>query len=51
MSETRISREEIKGITRDRRNERADATEVNKAKATAGKGDCDNGSCEWQAEQ
>lgn len=49
MSETRISREEIKDITRNRRNERADATEVNKAKA--GKGDCENGSCEWQAEQ
>lgn len=47
MSETRISREEIKGITRDRRNERADAAEGNKC-GSDGKCDCENGACEWQ---
>lgn len=47
MSETRINREEIKGITRDRRNERADAAETNKGGEKACDGNCENGACEW----
>ena len=47
MSEIRINREEIKSITRDRRNERADAADTNKSGKKACDGKCENGACEW----
>lgn len=48
MSETRISREEIKGIAEQRRCERADAADKNEGGA---KGcHCEDGACEWTDE-
>ena len=50
MSGTRISREEIKGIAEQRKNERADAADINNEGAEDFiKCDCD-GSCEWHDE-
>jgi len=48
MTETRISREEIKGISESRREERADAADTN----DGGKGckECDGNACEWHDE-
>lgn len=45
MSETRIRREEIKGIAEQRKCERADAADINEG--GAGVCECEDGSCEW----
>jgi hypothetical protein len=45
MSETRIRREEIKGIAEQRKCERADAADINEG--GSGACNCDDGSCEW----
>jgi len=49
MSETRINRDEIKGIARERREERADAADFNN-EGGAGCKDCDGNACEWHDE-
>lgn len=46
MSDTRISREEIKSIARDRKNERADTADTNEGKVS-GCSNCENGKCNW----
>ena len=46
MAETSISREEIKGIAESRREERADAADINK-EGGAGCKECDGNACEW----
>lgn len=46
MSDTRIKREEIKAISDERKNERADAADINEGGAGACDCDCD-GACEW----
>lgn len=50
MSETRISREEIKGIAEQRKNERADAADINTGGAGCKDCDCADGSCDWHDE-
>ena len=45
MSDTRISREEIKGIARERREQRADAADSNDG--GSGAFTCESDACEW----
>ena len=48
MSDTRIKREEIKAMSEQRRNERADAADDNIG--AAGGCDCEDDACEWHDE-
>jgi len=45
MSDTRISRDEIKGIARERREQRADAVDFNDG--GSGACTCEGDTCEW----
>lgn len=49
MSETRISRDEIKGIAQDRKNERADNNDINESNP-CDSCDCKDGACKWRDE-
>jgi len=49
MTETRIRREEIKGIADERKCERADAADINEGGAEDFC-NCEDGACEWHDE-
>lgn len=46
MAETRIKREEIKGIGKSRRDERADAADINEKGGSECK-ECEGNACKW----
>lgn len=52
MTDTRIRREEIKGIADERKCERADAADINEGGAGCDCEDCEcsDGACEWHDE-
>lgn len=52
MTDTRIRREEIKGIAAERKCQRADAADINEG-GSGGFTDCDceDGACEWHEEE
>jgi hypothetical protein len=47
MSETRITREEIKGVARSRNNDDADAADINESADKCCGCGCEDGACEW----